>query len=214
MDNVYQRISKVMQEVQYLGKDDIVVTNAYSGAGYKAISEEKVTTEIRKSLIKNGLVIIPISMEHTRDDEVLKDKSGSEKVSRLATVNVMYRIQNIDDKDDYIMAVSSGTGVDTQDKAVGKAMTYAYKYLLLRTFAIPTGEDTDKISSEMYDGQFQEKKAKITKGIVDELRDRIKTQGKDYMKVREILDKYEFESLDDITTDKYGKISKEIDKIK
>ena len=214
MDNVYQRISKVMQEVQYLGKDDMVVTNAYSGAGYKAISEEKVTTEIRKSLIKNGLVIIPISMEHTRDDEILKDKSGTEKVSRLATVNVMYRIQNIDDKDDYIMAVSSGTGVDTQDKAVGKAMTYAYKYLLLRTFAIPTGEDTDKISSEMYDGQFQEKKAKITKGIADELRDRIKTQGKDYMKVREILDKYEFESLDDITTDKYGKISKEIDKIK
>ena len=214
MDNVYQRISKVMQEVQYLAKDDMVVTNAYSGAGYKAISEEKVTTEIRKSLIKNGLVIIPISMEHTRDDEILKDKSGTEKVSRLATVNVMYRIQNIDDKDDYIMAVSSGTGVDTQDKAVGKAMTYAYKYLLLRTFAIPTGEDTDKISSEMYDGQFQEKKAKITKGIADELRDRIKTQGKDYMKVREILDKYEFESLDDITTDKYGKISKEIDKIK
>lgn len=214
MENVYQRISKVMQEVQYLGKDDMVVTNAYSGAGYKAISEEKVTTEIRKSLIKNGLVIIPISMEHTRDDEVLKDKTGNEKVSRLATVNVMYRIQNIDDKDDYIMAVSSGTGVDTQDKAVGKAMTYAYKYLLLRTFAIPTGEDTDKISSEMYDGQFQEKKAKITKGIADELRERIKTQGKDYMKVREILEKYEFESLNDITTDKYGEISKEIDKIK
>lgn len=214
MDNVYQRISKVMQEVQYLGKDDMVVTNAYSGAGYKAISEEKVTTEIRKSLIKNGLVIIPISMEHTRDDEVLKDKTGNEKVSRLATVNVIYRIQNIDDKDDYILAVSSGTGVDTQDKAVGKAMTYAYKYLLLRTFAIPTGEDTDKISSEMYDGQFQEKKAKITKGIADELRDRIKTQGKDYMKVRDILDGYGFESLDDITTDKYGEVSKKIDKIK
>ena len=214
MDNVYQRISKVMQEVQYLGKDDMVVTNAYSGAGYKAISEEKVTTEIRKSLIKNGIVIVPIEMEHTRDDEVLKDKSGNEKVSRLATVNVKYRIQNIDDKDDYIVAVSSGTGVDTQDKAVGKAMTYAYKYLLLRTFAIPTGEDTDKISSEMYDGQFQEKKAKITKGIADELRDRIKTQGKDYMKVRDILDGYVFESLDDITTDKYGEVSKKIDKIK
>lgn len=214
MDNVYQRISKVMQEVQYLGKDDMVVTNAYSGAGYKAISEEKVTTEIRKSLIKNGLVIVPIEMEHTRDDEVLKDKTGNEKVSRLATVNVKYRIQNIDDKDDYIVAVSSGTGVDTQDKAVGKAMTYAYKYLLLRTFAIPTGEDTDKISSEMYDGQFQEKKAKITKGIADELRERIKTQGKDYMKVRDILDGYGFESLDDITTDKYGEVSKKIDKIK
>ena len=33
-------------------------------------------------------------------------------------------------------------------------MTYAYKYLLLRTFAIPTGEDPDKIASAEYDEQF------------------------------------------------------------
>lgn len=29
-------------------------------------------------------------------------------------------------------------------------MTYAYKYLLLRTFAIPTGDDPDKVSSDVY----------------------------------------------------------------
>jgi beta-xylosidase len=29
-------------------------------------------------------------------------------------------------------------------------MTYSFKYLLLRTFAIPTGDDPDKISSDLY----------------------------------------------------------------
>ena len=60
MDNIYQRISKVMQDVQYLAKDDMVVTNTKTGAGYKAITEEKVTTAVREALIRHGIVIVPI----------------------------------------------------------------------------------------------------------------------------------------------------------
>lgn len=160
--NIFQRISKVMEDVEYLQKDDKVVTNSKSGTGYKAISEEKVTSEVRKSLIKNGIVIIPIEQKHKREDETLTDQYGNEKVNRLTTVDTIYRIQNIEDKEDYVEAVSSGTGVDTQDKGIGKAMTYSYKYLLLRTFAIPTGEDADKISSEMYSEQFSQTKTKKT----------------------------------------------------
>lgn len=37
-------------------------------------------------------------------------------------------------------------------------MTYAFKYLFLRTFAIPTGEDPDKVSSAELDEK--ERKAK------------------------------------------------------
>lgn len=157
--SLFQKISKVMEEIEYLKKDDKVITNQKTGAGYSAVSEEKVTGEVRKSLIKNGIVIIPVEQNHKREDEVLKDQYDNEKVSRLTTVDTTYRIQNIDDKEDYILAVSSGTGVDTQDKGIGKAMTYAYKYLLLRMFAIPTGEDTDKISSEEYDNQFDRNKS-------------------------------------------------------
>jgi hypothetical protein len=158
--NIFQKISKVMADIEYLQKDDKVITNSKSGTGYKAITEEKVTSEVRKSLIKNGIVIIPVEQKHKREDEVLTDQYGNEKNNRLTTVDTIYRIQNIDDKEDYIEAVSSGTGVDTQDKGIGKAMTYSYKYLLLRTFAIPTGEDADKISSEMYSEQFSTTKAK------------------------------------------------------
>lgn len=171
--NLFQKISKITENIEYLQKDDKVITNAGTGAGYKAISEEKVTDTVKKGLVKYGVVIIPISQVHKRDDEVLKDKYGNDKVNRLTTVDVTYRIQNIDDKEDFINAVSSGTGVDTQDKGIGKAMTYAYKYLLLRTFAIPTGEDTDKISSEVYSEQF------LTRNRIEEFRTKVKSFGQD-----------------------------------
>lgn len=133
--NIYQRISAVMQDVQYLCKDDQI---KFGNTKYKAISEEKVTATVRESLIKNGIVIVPVKQLHRRD-------------GTLTTVDVEYRIQNIDAPEDFVIAASSGTGADTQDKGVGKAMTYAYKYLLLRTFAIPTGEDPDKISNAELD---------------------------------------------------------------
>ncbi|MEC4569472.1 ERF family protein [Paenibacillus sp. CMAA1739] len=132
--NLYQKISAVMKDVEYLSKDDEV---EFGKTKYRAITEEKVTATVRASLIKHGLVVLPIKQVHTRD-------------GNLSTVDVDYKIVDIDTGEHEII-VSSGTGADTQDKGVGKAMTYSYKYLFLRTFAIPTGEDPDKISSAELD---------------------------------------------------------------
>ena len=147
--NLYEKIAAVMSDVAYLAKDDNVATGG--GMSYKAISEEKVTSTVRTSLLKNKLVILPIAQEHKREDERITDSYGKEKINRITTVNVTYRIVNTEKPEEYIDVPSSGTGVDTQDKGVGKAMTYAYKYMLLRTFAIPTGDDADKLSSDLYD---------------------------------------------------------------
>lgn len=133
--NIYQKISAIMKAVSYLSKDDTV---AFNNTKYKAVSEEKVTSTVREKLIEQGLVIFPIAQTHKRE-------------GTLTTVDVTYRIVNAEKPDEFIDVVSSGTGADTQDKGVGKAMTYAYKYMLLRTFAIPTGEDPDKIASAQLD---------------------------------------------------------------
>ena len=207
MENIYQKISKIMQQVKYLQKDDDVATGKASS--YKAITEEKVTTEVRKAMIENGVVIIPIEITHSRTDEVLKDQYGNEKVSRLTTADCKYRIQNIEDKDDYIIASSSGTGVDTQDKGIGKALTYAYKYLLLRTFAIPTGEDPDKISSELYGSQFAAKQL-ITTTQEQILRAKIKMEQVKNIKVIDVLSDYGYKTLAEIEQDKYEEILNKI----
>lgn len=208
--NVYQKINEVMKRIEYLTKDDQV---NFGTTRYKAISEEKVTTAVRNELVKVGLVIIPIK----QDINVVELMRSEKSVNQRTDVNVVYRIQNIDDPEDYIEASSSGSGVDTQDKGVGKAMTYAYKYLLLRTFAIPTGEDPDKISS----AETDEKMAKEIEGLaakkigtreIDILKKTIQKYNVSEETLEKILSKYNYTHLEDITMDNYAKIGNEMSK--
>lgn len=202
--NIFQRISAVMQDVQYLAKDDQI---EFGKTKYRAISEEKVTTTIRKSLITHGIVIVPVKQEHSKDGV-------------LTTVDVTYRIQNVEDESDYIEAVSSGTGVDTQDKGVGKAMTYAYKYLLLRTFAIPTGEDPDKISSAELDDRFnREQKVEYIDDIKKKvLLDSLEVVGSDIERTLKYFQKKYPDtaphSIDEITLEQFTPYIKALEKKK
>lgn len=204
--NIYEKINEIMKRIEYLTKDDHV---SFGTTNYKAISEEKVTTSVRKELVNLGIVIAPIEQTMNVTELMRTEKS----VNQRADVNVKYRIQNIEDVNDYIIVSSSGSGVDTQDKAIGKAMTYAYKYMLLRTFAIPTGEDPDKISSAETD-------AKIEKELNRKLNDKeIKILNKTIEKyslteedVNKILAKYNYTKLEDIDFVNYSKIGNEMSK--
>lgn len=133
--NLFEKILAIMQDVQYLAKDDQV---KFGNTSYKALSEEKVTGIMRAELVKHRVDVFPIQMSCSR--------SGN-----ITHVDVVYRMVNVDDPKDFIDIASCGDGADTQDKGSGKAMTYAFKYMWLRTFALPTGEDPDKISSAELD---------------------------------------------------------------
>lgn len=141
--NIYEKIREVMKSIEYLNKDDAV---SYGSTHYKAMSEEKVTLTVRKELIKQGLVVFPIEQDVSKEGQI-------------TTTNTKYKMVNVDNPEEYVILASSGQGSDSQDKGVGKAMTYSFKYMLLRTFAIPTGEDPDKIASEKIDDD--QKRAKI-----------------------------------------------------
>ena len=149
---VYEKILAVMSAVNYLNKDGFVETG--KGKGYKALTDEKVLAAVRPALVAAGLVILPVKMEQQRTDEQVKAYDGSTKTNRITDVSVTYRIINVSNPDDFVEVVSSGTGVDTQDKGIGKAMTYAKKYAILNSFLIPSGEDTDQISSDKYTEQL------------------------------------------------------------
>lgn len=197
--NIYQKISEVMKNIEYLTKDDKV---EFGTTKYKAISEEKVTTAVRKQLVEQGIVIIPIMQESVVTELIRTDKT----VNQRADVHTRYRIQNIDDVNDYIEVESNGSGVDTQDKAVGKAMTYAYKYMLLRTFAIPTGEDPDKISSAETDdkiGKEVESTKLIDKKMLDSLNMAIEKNNISDKVVELVLTGYGYSTTSEIKVKDY-----------
>lgn len=143
--NIYEKIAAIYEAVQYLAKDDKV---EFGSTKYKALSEEKVTTIMRQQFIKHKLIVIPVEMTSSRSGQI-------------SHVDVKYQIINVENPEEFIEVVSCGDGADSQDKGAGKAMTYAFKYMWLRTFALPTGEDPDKISSEELDAQQAAEKRKV-----------------------------------------------------
>lgn len=140
--NLHEKILSIMQEVRRLQKDDQV---EFGNTKYKALSEEKVTEIMRQQLVEKRIVVFPIEQNCSR-------------TGQITHVDVKYRMVNVDDPTDFIEIVSSGDGADSQDKGAGKAMTYAYKYMWLRTFALPTGEDPDKISSAQLDDEEKKRR--------------------------------------------------------
>jgi len=187
-----KKILAVMGKVQYLKKDDAVKFGATS---YKAMSEEKVTSIMHEALVENGIIVYPVAQRWQRD-------------GTITHVDVTYRIVNADDETDFIEVVSCGDGADTQDKGSGKAMTYAYKYMFLRTFCIPTGDDPDKITSAQLDAEAAERDAAKkateckdktaalldTPGVVCKCEscggtiERMKKKNGSYMEVSEVID--------------------------
>ena len=85
--SVYERIAAVMTDVTYLTRDCDM-------GDFWTLSDERVTSAVRASLIKNGLVIIPIATETQTKDAI--------------AATITYRIQGIDD--DGINVCMSGAG--------------------------------------------------------------------------------------------------------
>jgi len=144
--NLCKKIFEIMSEVDYLQKDEKIKFNSGS---YNVISEEKVTTIVRAQLIKHKLILLPINFASAvRDIGVVQTEKGPMLgASTLTVCKFLFRLCDIESGESLTLEIG-GAGSDSQDKGIGKAMTYAYKYLLLKLFLIPTGDDPDKFSNE------------------------------------------------------------------
>ncbi|MGL5718821.1 MAG: ERF family protein [Paraclostridium sp.] len=163
--NLWEKIANISAEIENIQKDDSV---GFGNNAYKAISIEKVVKTVGEKMNKYGVVIYPIQQQYNRTDEKVVKKDGTEGINRISDVNVTYQVVNIHNPQEAMVTVASGTGVDTQDKGIGKAQTYAYKNMLLKLFAIPTGDDTDKIHSDDYTNKLygEKPKAETTEDMV------------------------------------------------
>jgi hypothetical protein len=188
--NLHQKILQIMREVQRIQKDDHV---EFKTTKYKALSEEKVTSIMREKMIDYSLVVYPIKQDWSRQ-------------GNITHVYVTYRLVDTESGDS-IEIVSCGDGADTQDKGSGKAMTYAFKYMWLRTFAIPTGEDPDKICNEEILARQAAEKEKVEEKDVEILKKILKPN-----QIKYFLDYYKVENLESLTKAQYGVICQQMKK--
>lgn len=139
--NIYQRLSAAMADVGYLQKDKDVAGQ------YKSVSFAAFASAFRAAFVKHGILAIPIKQENSirylPKFYVRKNQDGSvwkEADAFRSEVKLTTRLQNIDDKDDFVDVESFGAGIDEQDKDPGKAFTYALKHVLMKLLLIETGD--------------------------------------------------------------------------
>lgn len=143
--NIYEKLLEITNEMKNVNK------NLEVGVGksaYKAVGEADVLKAVKELEYKYKVYSYPVDRTII-DKDILQTKKeyngqiteGNQLFMRL---EVTYRFVNIEKPEEFIDIKTYGDGVDTQDKAPGKAMTYADKYALMKAYKIITGDDPDQ----------------------------------------------------------------------
>ena len=144
--NIYEKLSEITAEISAVAKNLEV---GFGQNRYKAVGEADVLRAVKPIEKKHGVYSFPVSREVIESGTMERENSkGQKTVSLFMRVKTVYRFVNLEKPDEYVDIVTFGDGVDTQDKAPGKAMTYGDKYALLKAYKIVTGDDPDQNASE------------------------------------------------------------------
>ena len=164
-DNIYKKMSAITTELTAVAKN---LNVGIGKAAYKAVGEADVLAAVKPLEEKHGVYSYPYSRKIVEADLVTttSEYQGkvTEKTNRYLRIETVYRFVNIDNPEEYIDITTYGDGIDPQDKAVGKAMTYSDKYALLMAYKIITGEDPDQFKSE--EGKTEKKLTNREKVII------------------------------------------------
>ena len=134
-----------MSELHYVAKGDKTVNGQY-----RFVSHDQVVAKVQKMLVKYRVTTIPTVHEITQD--------GNRTIVKLNVTFV-----NADYPGDNFTVQFPGYGIDgggvtkdgrpipVGDKGPGKAVSYAYKYALLKQFNLETGDDPDNDAEASYE---------------------------------------------------------------
>ena len=147
--NIFQRMSAITSEISTVAKNLSVDAGKSS---YKAVGEADVLAAVKPIEAKHGVYSYPVSRTIIDSGELVSTTKYGDRKQLFMRVETVYRFVNIDKPEEHIDITTYGDGVDTQDKAPGKAMTYGDKYALLKAYKIQTGDDPDQKASEELSG--------------------------------------------------------------
>jgi len=136
--NILQRMIWVKDRINYVKKDATVGTGNYS---YQAVRHDAVTAHVRPFLIQAGIHTSQTLKTSAVAESGSNTKNGVPIIRYEATYII--RFHNVLKKEDCVEVEIETHGLDSGDKAPGKAMSMAKKYAYLKEFDIETGEDEE-----------------------------------------------------------------------
>jgi len=139
---IYERINLITSELGVIAKNlNVDITKTRS---FKAVGERQILDAVKPLESKYRVTSYPTTRQIVDKDIIEKENDYGVTKSLFMRIETIYRFVNIDNPEDYIETTVYGDGIDTSDKAPGKAMTYADKYALMKVYKISTGDDEGK----------------------------------------------------------------------
>lgn len=137
---IYQQIPKAIQAIGAIGKNG---NNSHQN--YKFRSIDDMYNKIQPVLPDLGLFFVPTVLESK--EEHFETQKGAKSIR--VKQRVKYDIFAEDGSS--VVSIVEGEAVDTSDKATNKAMTAAFKYMLIQVFciAIEGLDDADKETPDL-----------------------------------------------------------------
>ena len=165
--NLAQKLAKAMDDMGALAKD-----GSNNSQGWTFISESAIKAAIRRVAGKYGFAIIP-----TKINKIDKYERKTSRGGTLYFYDVIQDFIVTDGKEQYEMQMI-GTGSDSGDKAVNKAVTVAFKNLEKQLFNVSDQNDPDP------DSETNEK----TVGTVNNRTTRPNRSNNGTKKVQKVID--------------------------
>ena len=165
--NVYQKLAYVRQKAPYIQKSK-------RGQQYSYVGSSDVLSALNTVINQVGLILKPEIVAHQvresqdevwKEDKVKKEPVAKKRTTYFTELELMMTWINIHNPSEIVACSWYSQGVDIEgEKGVGKALTYAEKYFLLKFFNIATDDDDpDKYQKE------QLKNTAITERQIDML---------------------------------------------
>lgn len=188
--NIYQRINSVMKDCDYLQKKQ-----AQQGKGIKY---DEVIAMIRDLLIQHGIVMVVRQTEM----HLLEGVEGTKQ--KIYQGRYEMDLVSAENPEEKVTHSAFAHGMDGGDKAAGKAHTYAVKTMLVKGFAIETGEDEESRSEKL------DRMNTINKDQFDELAKYcLSEDGKEWTKTGQALSRaYRLASLASLPESKFNEALK------
>lgn len=152
--NIYQKLLEVRKAVPYLQKSS-------EGHQYKYTGSSQVLSSVRQKLDEMGLLLTVKVIGHNVLSETVENTDKYNNLKKTTTyfteLDLEFTWINTENPSETVVIPFYGQGVDIAgEKGVGKALTYAEKYFILKQFNIATDkDDPDSFQKKNEQGQEQ-----------------------------------------------------------
>ena len=185
--NIYQKLIEVRKAVPYLQKEA-------EGQQYKYVGSSQVLSSVRSKMDELGLLLTVKVVGHNVEGETVENTDKYGKIKKTTTffteLDLEFTWINAENPEETLTLPFYGQGVDIAgEKGVGKALTYAEKYFLLKQFNIAT--DKDDPDSFQQKAETYRKPDPITSEQIGILR----TKALEFAAARDKTDKEVYQAL-------------------